>query len=252
MAEDEAIFESYIQGGSLPTLRIYGWHPAAVSLGYFQDPQKVLNLENCRQLGIPWVRRMTGGGAIFHQQEITYSISCNLKDLNFPRGVKESYRFLCRFLIDFYRRLGLRAVFACRLYKKNTDAFSHFCFSSFSSYDICIQGKKIGGNAQKRKRQFIFQHGSIPFFVDFSLLRAIISGFDEKIKGKVISLQGLKKDIGFFKAAKAISASFKETFSIDLSLGYLSKKEEILTKELAKEKYANNGYDRKTPKAAVA
>jgi lipoate-protein ligase A len=107
MAADETLLCAY-EVTRIPLIRIYGWQRAYISLGYNQKPEQVLR-EGCF---IPFVRRLTGGAAILHDHEITYSLCCSRQDLSLPEGVKDSYRVLCSFLIEFYRRLGLSARFA--------------------------------------------------------------------------------------------------------------------------------------------
>ena len=106
MAIDKAMLDNY---DGMPVLRIYGWRPAAFSIGYFQDPEEELDLELCMEKGIGAVKRITGGGVIFHKDEITYSLVCSQDDLNVPAFSKESYKKICSFLIETYKDLGLNA-----------------------------------------------------------------------------------------------------------------------------------------------
>jgi lipoate-protein ligase A len=166
MAFDNALLDSFSPEVDLPILRIYGWNPPAISLGRFQNAEEVLCISECIRCGIETVQRITGGGAIYHTNEITYSLVCPDKGFS---SVKESYRSLCRFLIIFYKKIGLTASFAsetaCSVRPRKG---SGFCFAQREPYDIVIDGKKIGGNAQKRKRGIVFQHGSIPLTLDVS------------------------------------------------------------------------------------
>lgn len=166
MAIDEALLRCSAADNALPVLRFYGWSPPALSVGRFQDVGHTVDLERCQQDNLPIVRRMTGGGAIYHADELTYSLVCTPAQLNAGTlSVKEAFFRLTRFLLDFYRLLGLNAAFAqdagisatVRLGER-----SPFCFAGRESCDILINGKKIGGNAQRRTRTHIFQHGSIP------------------------------------------------------------------------------------------
>jgi lipoate-protein ligase A len=164
MAIDEALLDSFDPGKSTPVLRLYGWSPPALSLGRFQDAGKVLDLERCKAGGVPVVRRITGGGAIYHADELTYAIVCGPQHLPEKTTIKESFRFLTGFLLSFYRELGIPAVYAAdvpgnlsRLGKPTP-----LCFAGRESYDIQVDGRKIGGNAQRRLRKAVFQHGSIP------------------------------------------------------------------------------------------
>ncbi len=164
MAVDEALLNCFDTDRSLPVLRLYGWNPPALSLGRFQDASATLDLDRCRQDGMSVVRRVSGGGTIYHADELTYSIVCTQSQIPPAVSVKDSFRVLTGFLPEFYRLLGLDARYA-------VDSAPHhpglgertaFCFAGRETFDILIDGRKIGGNAQRRQRNLIFQHGSIP------------------------------------------------------------------------------------------
>jgi lipoate-protein ligase A len=164
MAIDAALLECFVPGESRPVLRLYGWEPPAFSCGRFQRPEEILDLSACARDGIPVVRRITGGGVIFHGQELTYSLVCPVAVIPGGDSVKEGFRYLTSFLLDFYRALGLEADFAL-----DTDTGGRrlglrtpLCFAGTEECDILINGRKIGGNAQRRLRKVVFQHGSIP------------------------------------------------------------------------------------------
>jgi lipoate-protein ligase A len=112
MAIDEALLDCFDPEKSTPVLRLYGWSPPALSLGRFQDAGKVLDLARCKACGVPVVRRITGGGVIYHADELTYAIVCGLKHLPEKTTIKESFRFLTGFLLSFYREFGIPAVYA--------------------------------------------------------------------------------------------------------------------------------------------
>lgn len=163
MAVDEALLWGVSQGG-LPVLRLYGWYPAAFSLGRHQDPAEALDLERCALDGVSLVRRMTGGGAIFHADEITYSLAVPLAALpEQVHGVKASFRFVTEGLLQWYRFLGLDPRYAGELGDGRViGARTPLCFAGSEWFDIVIDGHKIGGNAQRRTKTVLLQHGSIP------------------------------------------------------------------------------------------
>jgi lipoate-protein ligase A len=184
MAIDEALLDAFDPEKSTPVLRLYGWNPPALSFGRFQDPGEVLDLERCRAADVMAVQRITGGGVIYHADELTYAIVCAPRHLPAETTVKESFRFLTGFLLTFYRELGLPAAYAAdvpvdvaRLGRR-----ASFCFAGRESYDIVVDGRKIGGNAQRRLRNAIFQHGSIPLLdrvaTGVGFLRERPSGLD--------------------------------------------------------------------------
>jgi lipoate-protein ligase A len=164
MAVDEALLVSFDPARDRPVLRLYGWNPPALSLGRFQQADAVLDLERCSARSVPVVRRITGGGVIYHAAELTYSVVCAPRHLPARVSVKESFRVLTSFLLRFYRELGLSAAYAVDHYPAGTRLGDRtpFCYAGRESYDILADGRKIGGNAQRRQRDVIFQHGSIP------------------------------------------------------------------------------------------
>lgn len=164
MALDEALLNCFDKERSQPLLRLYGWDPPALSVGRFQDAQAALKLELCREEEVPVVRRMTGGGIIYHAQELTYSIVCAPGHIGGAAGVKDGFRRLCAFLLGTYEKLGLEPSFAADLNPdgERLGARTTFCFAGKEEFDIVVRGRKIGGNAQRRVNGAILQHGSIP------------------------------------------------------------------------------------------
>jgi len=164
MALDEALLSCFDPQTSLPVLRLYGWEPPALSVGRYQDAAAALDLKLCAADGIQVVRRMTGGGIILHARELTYSLVCAPEQIGEALGVKEGFRRLCGFLLGTYQRLGLDAAFATDLNRDGAPLGQRtaFCFAGKEEYDVVVEGRKIGGNAQRRLRGAILQHGSIP------------------------------------------------------------------------------------------
>jgi lipoyl(octanoyl) transferase len=239
MAIDEAIFINYFKDKRFPVFRIYGWKPASLSIGYFQKAEEAIDLERCVDENISVVRRMTGGGIIFHDKELTYSLVCSKKDLK-TDNIKESYKVLCSFIIKAYEKLGLDAHFAkdTELSRENLRSFSPFCFASSGEYDIIIDGKKIGGSAQRRRRDVIFQHGSIPFKLDMDRILYFLREPDFAMKEKSASLNdSLKREIKFLELKNLLLDSFKQTLSTTLEESALSEEEKNLADNLRERKY---------------
>jgi lipoate-protein ligase A len=246
MAADEAILSCY-QKTKIPTLRIYGWSEPFISIGYNQDVSGVLK----PKVNIPFVRRITGGAAILHHREITYSITCSLADLNLPLGVKKSYETLNLFIKEFYRKLGLKAEFAKDVFLRGLERRENFCYSSSEHFDFVINGKKIGGNAQRRKRDLIFQHGSIPQKLDFTLIESSINN-TERLSAKTTFLGELlpASSTSTRKIANTFCMAFESVFNVKLESGRLSAQErqssyclmetKYMTKEWNSSKIYNN------------
>ncbi|MDD5194468.1 MAG: lipoate--protein ligase family protein [Candidatus Omnitrophica bacterium] len=232
MATDEAILACYSLK-KIPTLRIYGWHPPCISLGYNQQAKDVLFCEEA----FPFVRRITGGAGILHDKELTYSITCSLADIKLPKGVKESFRVLCSFLIDFYAQLNLKAQFAREAVATRTGHYGNFCFSSCEEFDLVIAGKKIGGNAQRRKKDIIFQHGSIPLEIDFTLIKGLIRGSEAACDRATALIPLLHQKKDFYSLRSLLAKSFTRSFNLELASGGLYPEEETIRDSLISEKY---------------
>jgi len=238
MAVDEAILLSY-HLKKIPTLRIYGWDKPFISLGYNQQTEKVLTAT----ANIPFVRRITGGASILHDKEITYSITCCINDLNLTSKVKESYEKICSFLKEFYKRLGLTAVFAKDIYNDRISRHENFCFSSYEPFDLIVDGKKIGGNAQRRKHKTIFQHGSIPQEIDFVMAHNMIKTLNGA-ESKAASLNNLiKQKTDFYQLGLLLKLSFQSVFGIDFSHDSLFEDERVLCSSLLESKYSQKNWN---------
>lgn len=237
MAVDEAIFLTY-PFIKIPTLRIYGWNPPCVSLGYNQKAGRVLNSKTT----FPFVRRITGGASILHNKEVTYSLSCSLSDLDISRKVKESYKQLCSFVINFYAQLGLKAGFAGEAGYFIPQKYGNFCFSTAEQYDIMINGKKAGGNAQRRRKDFIFQQGSIPQEINFEMIEKVINT-SLPVKNTTAGLNDfLNKDTDFNHLGNILADCFKHTFGVDLQGGELLNEEKQIRDSLMI-KYASKAWN---------
>ena len=188
MRLDEKIFNRYLEDG-IGVFRVYGWSKPSFTYGFSQKPEDEIRLSKCVSDGVQVARRITGGGILFHNDEITYSFACNKKDVGEPEGVFVSYRNICKFLMRFYEFLKLKPVFALEARGFKDKCAAHpLCSASYEKYDITISGKKIGGNAQRRKRQSIFQHGSIPLSIDWDFVRNYLNFLPFDILKRVTSL----------------------------------------------------------------
>jgi len=215
MALDEKIFSRYSEDG-IPVLRVYRWRAPSFTYGISQSPEEEINLDLCLKNKVEIAKRMTGGGVLFHHDEITYSFVCSKDDIGESKDVFVSYRDICAFLINFYQSLGLKASFAL-LEKsfKNRSVPNKLCSASYEKYDIVINGKKIGGNAQKRRREVIFQHGSIPLRTDWDIVRKYAKNLPENISDSVTSLfEELKPLPNIEILQERLIKSFGNTFKI--------------------------------------
>lgn len=244
MAVDEALMLSHYSapGKSLPVFRFYRWKPACFSMGYFQKPLKELKFYLLEEEKIHFVRRLTGGSIIYHDDELTYSISCFDNEIPFQGTVKESFRFLSSFILNAYRKLDLNCAFAVDKELHTPARRTHLCFASREEFDIVIDNKKIGGNAQKRKKHFIFQHGSIPFTINFDFLN-YIQDADYTTAWRAGALQDFLPAINYQKLKDVLAESFRETMNVDLVEEGLTEKELHLATKLENEKYRNGSWN---------
>lgn len=240
MAIDEALLRSFDPASSLPVLRLYGWLRPSLSLGRFQKAAEVLDLEKCLDAGVSVVRRITGGGVIYHADELTYSIVCSPGQIPPSSSIKDSFRVLTGFLLDFYRRLGLDAEYALDVATAGArlGERTDFCFAGRESYDILIEGCKIGGNAQRRQKNIIFQHGSIPLSshvkTGLSYMRKPFSGCELG----VVSLADCRTEAGRNRLHEEIVAAFNNSFAVELVKDELSPDELFQFNALKHNKYA--------------
>lgn len=227
MGVDEAILLSVADRSSPPTLRLYGWNPAAVSIGYFQGAREEVDLEACEREGVDLVRRLTGGGAVFHDAELTYSIvipeDCHLA----VSDVTQSYWILCRGVVEGLRELGLEADFA-------------------PLNDVIVGGKKISGNAQTRRHGCILQHGTIILDLDVDRMFRVLKVPKEKLRGKLIEdvkarvtsvREARGKPISHAEAVSAFVKGFASGLQSELEPGSLRSEEMRAAQELAQDKY---------------
>ena len=228
MAVDSYILEQYLKDG-IPVLRVYSWSGPSFTYGVSQDPKDILDIEKCMAESVSLAGRMTGGGVLFHNDELTYSFVCSKDDVGEPSAHLVAYRQICEFLLRFYRSLGLRASFAleCGDFLKRS-APSDLCAASHEKYDIVINGKKIGGNAQKRSRQAIFQHGSIPCSIDRVLERRYLKNFHETDFGVTTLKEELKTVPDKNILEDNLIEAFTSTFGFDVEEENIFSTEEAL------------------------
>ena len=189
MGFDEAVLEGVANGSTEPTLRFYGWTPHAISIGYFQGILEEVDTEACARSGVDIVRRITGGGAVFHADELTYSIIIPEKHPLARHDILESYKSILAGIINGFAQFGIQAEFA-------------------PINDIVAGGKKISGNAQTRKYGCVLQHGTILLSVDPETMFSLLKVPNEKLKGKLI--EDIKQRVTSISSMLQRQVSFEE------------------------------------------
>ena len=171
MAADRALLHHIINTGKKPILRFYRWASPSISLGYFQKPGEVLNLELCQKQGIEVVKRITGGRAVYHGSEITYSIVFPAGHSHLKGGINATYRRISQALVRGLNLLGKDFEFAPNtLASPKTCRTESDCYRSLARYEISHEGRKLIGSAQRRISHGVLQHGSLPIAKDTALL----------------------------------------------------------------------------------
>ena len=225
MAIDRAVLVVNSNKKVPPTVRFFTWEPPAISIGYFQSLEEEVDLNNCKKLGVDYVRRITGGGAVFHEEELTYSIVIPESHPQIPKDIMKSYGRICGAVIKGLKNLGVESE-----YKPIND--------------IITCGKKISGNAQTRKMKTVLQHGTVLTDVNVDKMFSLLKVPNEKIKDKLIAdvkerVTSIKHVLGgeilFDDAAKAMKKGFEEEFNVELVKGALTEEEIELSRKFEKE-----------------
>lgn len=248
MAIDEAIYLSCRPGKVPPTLRLYGWQPPAVSLGYFQKIESAVDVDECRRRGIDVVRRLSGGRAVLHHHELTYAVIAPDNAHPFSPRVLQTYMTIGSCLLNVLKDLGLNAQWVALRDKRRGAALPRHetasCFSAPSWYEITVGGKKICGSAQKRGNGVFLQHGSILIDHDPDVLAALLiskKGKDAFLREVDESTTSLNRHVtvavDVYDLGEKVLSSFQNTLGVTFSRGSLSESESNLKDMLLREKY---------------
>ena len=252
MALDEALLSTTAQKKTLPTLRLYSWQVPSLSLGYAQPAADVDQAELAKR-GWQLVRRPTGGKAILHTDELTYSISAPLDEPLVAGSLLESYQRISRALQT-----------ALNMLETNTSADNipdlpfeiskkePVCFQTPSNYEITWNGKKLIGSAQARKLGGVLQHGSLPLYGDLSRITQVLSypsqadrdSAANKTLAQATTLESATgRVISWDQAAEAVIQSFSTEFGISFIPGQPTSDELTLADELVQTKYGSDSWN---------
>ncbi|MBC8259860.1 MAG: hypothetical protein H8E38_12645 [SAR324 cluster bacterium] len=169
MAADQVLLDNYSQNDD-PVLRLYDWECSTLSLGRNEKIDRRIDLKACNELAIPVVRRATGGKAVLHGDDLTYSVVGGVLDQQFSGGVLDNYRYLVQGFKLFFQTLDLAPELQEQTQQKSNND-NHICFADPAVYEILIEGRKIIGNAQRVRTihgsdssscRVFLQHGTIP------------------------------------------------------------------------------------------
>jgi len=252
MAVDESILEHIGRGESLPTLRLYSWQPPCLSLGHAQ-PFADVDVQRLNERGWDVVRRPTGGRAILHTDELTYSVIAPNDEPRVAGSILESYNRLAGALLQAVKSLGLPVEI-----KEGSGTIHEMqnpvCFEVPSAYEITVHGKKLIGSAQARRKEGVLQHGSLPLTGNLARITEALTFTDESARqdaaGRLLSRATtvesiLGHEVLWNDAAQAFIWAFEATLNLKLEEQPLSEKERGRVDELVREKYAHPSWTRR-------
>ncbi|HIF02775.1 MAG TPA: lipoate--protein ligase family protein [Nitrospinaceae bacterium] len=245
---DRAILASCKPGESLPTLRLYSWERPTLTVGYAQDFAKEIDINRCQKLGIEIVRRPTGGRALLHDHEVTYSFTAPIPHNKFPPSLLGAYKVVAQALLEGLKEIGVCGAELASRKKTNIGKHSFrspSCLSSINHLEIEVQGAKLVGSAQRRTKKAFLQHGSILLDCDRSLVNSLFK-FEtddarcrsmEILNNKVVTLsECLGKSVTRKEVFKALIKGFSHVLKGNWVLGHLNSFELI--------KCASNSYSK--------
>jgi lipoate-protein ligase A len=244
MALDESILEHIGRGESIPTLRLYAWTPACLSLGHAQ-PFADVDMTRLKQHGWEVVRRATGGRAILHTDELTYSVITPADEPHVEGSVLESYNRLAQALLFAVKSLEI-PVEMKEGKADNGGTPNPVCFEVPSTYEITVNGKKLIGSAQARKKEGVLQHGSLPLTGDLTrICQALVFENEparedaaKRLLERATTVESaLGREVSWEIAAQAFVGAFEAQLGLSFEKGELSESESRRTDELVREKY---------------
>ncbi len=236
MALDEVLLQ---RKSDIPTLRFYEWDTPSVSIGMAQSVDKHINVNHCRTEGVPVFRRLTGGKAVLHDNELTYSLTGSKKALPFSLSLLDAYCEIGKAFCHGLKKLGIGAILA----ERNTPPLKGMissCFAAASSYEVTVAGKKMLGSAQKRTQDKVLQHGSLLFKYNASAWANVMKNSPENMQNKATDLQSHLSPLpSVAQIHQALCDGFQAVFGIKFERNEYTKSEYSLAIKLAKEKYFN-------------
>lgn len=256
MALDEALLDWHSQGEIPPVIRFYEWNPATLSIGYFQQVHKDINLEAVKKQNLGFIRRPTGGRAVLHDQELTYSVIVTESYPNMPETVTEAYRVISEGILQGFRLLGLDAYFSVPETKEQLDDLkkpkSAVCFDAPSWYELVVEGKKVAGSAQTRQKGVILQHGAILLDLNEELLLSVFNfataeakeKMRKKLPEKAVAMnQFVDTPFTIEQCVNAFSKGFETALDIELIPYELTEQQTQYVEQLMQNKYLTDEWN---------
>ena len=243
MALDEAISEAVREQTSPPTIRLYRWDTPSLSIGHFQKISDI-DTDYCRSKNYPVVRRQTGGRAILHDKELTYSISAPKGLKMFSGNLIENYTVISNALISALHANNISANSSFER-KRGQQQRDPACFKAVSFAEITVDGKKVIGSAQKRYTNGFMQHGSILFDIDHDELGKVLKYNDIEQFNKIGSINKYAPELSYEELGLSLKRSFEKILKVKLINDKPTKQELKHALKLQKEKYSTDDWNRK-------
>ena len=248
MAVDEAVMEAAGRGEVRPTLRLFAWEPLCLSIGYAQP---INDIDEARLIAKGWgiVRRPTGGRAILHADELTYSVVGPVDETRLKGDIPTSYRCISEAILKALQQLKLRVEGLPKEEVPQDSQSEAVCFEMPSTYEITVGGKKLVGSAQARRKGALLQHGSLPLYGDLTRITQVLTYPDEegrslaaeKLLTRAATVESaLGRKVGWEEAAGAFETAFSEALNLELENGELTPGEVARAEGLTAEKYGND------------
>ncbi|RNB79230.1 lipoate--protein ligase family protein [Brevibacillus fluminis] len=256
MAVDEAILVAHSEGKVPPTVRFYTWDPATLSIGYFQKAEKEINFDAVKANNLGFVRRATGGRAVLHDAELTYSVIVSEDHPKMPSSVTEAYKIISLGLLHGFQQLGLKAEMVWLASEEEKEKYSSpgssACFDSPSWYELVVEGKKVAGSAQTRQKGVILQHGSILIDMDVDLLFSLLNFPSDRVRERMMESFRQKavtinevsgRHISLAEAIEAFHIGFATGLGVQLVTEPLTREETEMARELARTRYGTDEWN---------
>ena len=253
MAVDEVLLEGVAAGE--PVLRIFGWAPPALSFGYGQQPWREVDLDKCSAAGIEVVRRLTGGRAVLHWEELTYSVICREDDPHGGGPISQTYRRIGECLVEGLKRFGVEAALERarpRPLRPRELGMTYPCFSSLSRWEVKCGGRKLIGSAQRRVRGAVLQHGSVLIGPQHhQLLKLLPAGAPAARleaarrleEGSTCLRECVGGPVDFDRLAQCLAEGFGHCLGVRMAPGGLSTAELRRAEELMALQYGNPAWN---------
>jgi lipoate-protein ligase A len=245
MALDEAILEAAARKDSSPTLRLYAWSPPCISIGNAQ-PVSQIDSQKLNDFGWDIVRRSTGGRAILHTDELTYSICAPVDHPHFQGGVLPSYKNISAGLIAALELLGLDVQVHPEVNISEEERADPICFELPSSYEITVAGKKLVGSAQLRRRGGVLQHGTLPLEGDIGRISQVLTYSNDiqrqrsmqRVRDRATTVERLLgQPISWDEAARHVRKGFSDALNIQFAPDEPTKAERMRAEQLQAERF---------------